>query len=192
MPHPLSSYPNVKIKSGVRLVESKFFQHGRNVIYRGTANLAKIKPATPQQAAAVYQLVGAGPLTNCKSWWASQKLQVTVGRCQLQFGASSAAVQYCKMDSKELESPEQDSKRFINRKYSCLVGIVSVVLTGAAIAAVITVFIETSPGSWSESYVWAGTKQVAESEEIGSYVARTTRPMMFQVSKFPSSKFGED
>ena len=76
----------------------------------------------------------------------------------------------CNMDSKELESPELDSKRFINRKCSCLVGIVSVVLTGAAIAAVITVFIETSPRSWSETYVWAGTKMVAESEEIGSYV----------------------
>ena len=74
------------------------------------------------------------------------------------------------MDSKELKSPEQESKPFNNRKYSCLVGIVSVVLTGAAIAAVITVFIETNPWSWSESYVWAGTKQVAESEEIESYV----------------------
>ena len=40
------------------------------------------------------------------------------------------------------------------------------------IASVMTVFIETSPWSWSESYVWAGTKQVTEREEIGSYVGK--------------------
>ena len=58
------------------------------------------------------------------------------------------------MDSKELEFPEQDSKRFITRKYSCLVGIVSVVLTGAAVAALM------SSCQVYESYVWAETKQV--------------------------------
>ena len=135
-----------------RLLESNlFFQHGREIIYRGTA--------TQLQAAAIIAIVGAGPLIKCKSWWASEKLQVTVGRYQLQFGADSAPdslllTTQCNMDSKELESPEQDSKRFITRKYSCLVGIVSVVLTGAAVAALM------SSCQVYESYVWAETEQV--------------------------------